>query len=256
MSAALRLTTKSLNNTRETRVSAPVQSTSIKPSVNLKGGQGKLVELHEQVSQYAASNERKHALNAFKQCAHLTNIPLATLGFSDFTAEKWALIEEEVCQNRLICLNGVDVGKGSTMCRSPIELQRILTAVCNKLADAAAGNGNNNNNGPEVYAAILLRLIQDDENSAITTQLRQMIACGGLELQTMNSDDDTNKALIDLYESCGCIHATFQTTHAFALFHPDQPDRPWIKLTAVVHERANLSTASSVRRLVIQWPRK
>lgn len=264
MPAALRLTTKTLNNTRETHPPSPVHqeqnpSLDSKPSaaaVNLKGGKEKLEELHEQVSQCAATvHDRKHALNAFKRCTYLTNIPLAAVGFPDLTAEKWALIEDDVCQNYMICLNGVDIGKGSTACRSQLEMQRVLSAVCNKVA-AAATTAGNHNQGPGIYAAILLRLMQDDENSVLTTQLWQTVTCGGaLELQPMNHSDN-KKAMVDLYESGGCVHATFQTTHAYALFHPDQPDRPWIKFTAVVHERANLSTATSVRRLAIRWPRK
>lgn len=69
-------------------------------------------------------------------------------------------------------------------------------------------------------------------------------------------DENSDQIQLNLYEQHGQIHMTLDMAFDFGLFRKSdvKPNRPWIAIQAVVHERANLSTNESVRYMRVRLP--
>lgn len=79
---------------------------------------------------------------------------------------------------------------------------------------------------------------------------------GSTSTTTAVNDDDKDCIKLNLYKQHGQVHMTLDMTYDFGLFRKSdvKPNKPWIALHAVVHERANLSTGKSVRSMRVQYP--
>jgi hypothetical protein len=63
---------------------------------------------------------------------------------------------------------------------------------------------------------------------------------------------------LTLYESVGHVHTTLVSHHAYGLFRKSDLSagaaaRPWIGVSATVHERMNMTTGASVRQIKVQF---
>ena len=151
------------------------------------------------------------------------------------------------------------------------EIPIVLKEVCSRLArnPELAGNpmGPNEN---ELYVAVLLRLAKLQSAQDSQYQLTNLLACPpDLSCHVPKKPwKPLGKTQIWLYVSNQNIHLISKSQHAYGLFRSTgtttttdsqkQPppitdmNKPWIGITATVHERINLTTLASVDRISLQ----
>lgn len=208
-------------------------------------------ELKEKLSRHGKTSDRKNVLNSMKDCAYLRSIPMKPAPSEPKNGKEWTRFEREVCCTS-IEVNGISIGPGSHA-SSSMEVRRILTSLCGKLTEGLA-----NMTSEELFRHLVIRLSDTNSKADTYSQLNAVLSCSCLTVQAPKAPASLPKTKITIYESGQHIHATCQQYHAYGLYRKsDAPGgKPWIKLTAALHERSNLSTGASVRTLELRLPHK
>lgn len=133
------------------------------------------------------------------------------------------------------------------------EIPAVLREVCSRLV-----RNPELQNGPSkdvLYQAVLLRLSKLQSSQDSHSQLTATLAIPpDINLHVPKKPwKPLGRTQAWLYESGGNVHFVCKSHHAFGLFRKsDAMNRPWIGLTATVHERVNLTTGASVDRISLQ----
>jgi hypothetical protein len=202
-------------------------------------------------------------LRTLKDCTYLQNIPVDdsnNMMIRPSTNDEWKELELEVAASIPIELNGMVLGATIDEKNKGHEgekLLQLLQLLCNKLTQGLTKTPNNcymQINSAELYRALLLRL--SPKNSAATEflQINSLIGSKELVVQVPKKPIKPlrNTSLV-VYVSDNAVHAVIEHHHAYGLFRKsDSAGKPWIGLTAVTHERVNLSTGISVRRVAVE----
>jgi hypothetical protein len=204
-----------------------------------------------------------------QNCKFLHNIPI--LRNSSTAAAVPSLCELETLAGiQPVEFNGILLGAGKDenagnvslpgimngrQCRwnDASETPAVLREVCSRLI-----RNPELQNGPTddaLYQAVLLRLSKFQSSQDSHLQLTA----------TLTTPPDINlhvpkkpwkplgRTQAWLYASGGSVHFVCKTQHAYGLVRKsDAMNRPWIGLTATVHERINLTTGASVDRISLQ----
>lgn len=139
----------------------------------------------------------------------------------------------------------------------------MLREVCTRLVrdpQLLASNNNINGSSPttneqELYEAVLLRLAKIQSSQDSHAQLTAALASPpDLNLHVPKKPwKPLARTKVYLYVSDGVIRFIGTTYHAYGLFRKsDAVNRPWIGLTANVHERTNFTTGATVNRVTLQ----
>ena len=243
MSALRVQTTAAPLNARVPQVPPPA-----KRNLALVSAEEKLAIAKEQVSHFAHMNDRKHTLLALKRCSSLQHISLDTVITEP--QDEWTELEERACRSR-ITLNGIPIGEGAPTSSSG-EVRRVLQGLCRKLAADLP-----HFHAERLYSAMILRLAHRALPDA-RAKLNALFGSEEVEVRVPKEVADIPTSEVTVYESGQHIHATFTYSHVFGISRKsdDANNRPWIKVTAFIYERTNLSTGASVRKLELRMPRK
>jgi hypothetical protein len=165
--------------------------------------------------------------------------------------EEWLKLEKEVCMTA-IDVNGISIGSGSHA-SSGTEVRRILTGLCAKLTENIP-----NMTRDQLYREIIVRLAESWSKIGTLSQLKDLFGGNNLDVQMPHVKPELPKSQITIYESGQQIHATWNLYQAFGLYRDSDESggKPWIRLTAAIRERSNLSSKKSVRTLEVRLPHK
>jgi hypothetical protein len=242
-------------NAREVKIPSPMRRHPF-----LKG-EDTLVELKEQLSRYAKNQQRKMALKAMKLCSYLQHMPLHSTYPEDLDVDdiEWKELEHQVCCSRLQ-INGIVIGEG-TATASRTEVCRILQKVCTKLAANCTDMSTHT-----LYHALIVRLA--GKASLVDSYLRLKGCLATPQVVSLQAPKEISNTMqtitVTVFESDSTIHATFTHYHDFGLHRLCEDsdssntnnNKPWIKFSATVYERVNLSTGDAVRKMELLLPRK
>lgn len=199
-------------------------------------------------------------LRTLKECTYLQNIPVHDMVVLPATDGERKELELEVAASVPIEFNGMILGADideKNKRREDKKLLQLLQLVCNRLTQGLTKNPSNcfmQIDSDELYRALLVRL--SPKISAATTYalLNSLIGSKELSLQVPKKPIKPvrNTSLV-VYVSDNSVHAVVEHHQAYGLFRKsDSAGKPWVGLTTVSHERVNLSTGISVRRVTVQ----
>jgi hypothetical protein len=219
-----------------------------------------LQEMKVNLSRFTRSNNHKSALETLQCCNSLASIPLEAVPSSPTSQNQWQSLEKEVSNSghRLV-LNEVSF-EGTTL-RS--EYIPVLKALCRNLTESSPGAGV----ADSIYKVLIIRLAPTTSSADSYFHLNSLLGTGDLLLQPVTAPLHLKAILgnrpasdLTLYESAGYVHATLVSNHAYGLFRKSDLSagqgaaaKPWIKVSAVVHERMNMTTGASVRQIKVQF---
>ena len=133
------------------------------------------------------------------------------------------------------------------------EIPAVLREVCSRLVRNPEVT-----NGPseyELYVEVLVRLSKLQSSQDSHAQLTAYLASPpDLNVHVPKKPwKPLGRTQVWLYVSDGYIHFQCKSHHAYGLFRSsDTVNRPWIGLTATVHERINFTTGASVDRITVE----
>jgi hypothetical protein len=106
----------------------------------------------------------------------------------------------------------------------------------------------------ELYRTLLLRLSQKRNSTIAFAQVNKVLGSKDLAIQVpKRSVKPLRHSNLVVYIADNAIHAIMEHQYAIGLFRKsDSAGRPWIGLTASIHERINLSTNRAVRNITLQ----
>ena len=210
-----------------------------------------LQDLKAKLSLKSKSQDRKFVLKSMRECSCLRNLAMETTSAIMEDEKEWSMLETEVCSST-IEVNGIRIGPG-TPASSITEVRRILSGLCDKLTSELKSM-----TSKQLYHALIIRLADSVSLGGALARLEPFLSTSHLKLQIPQMPVELPPTKITIYESGGQIHATCNLYHLLGLYRAfdDDDGRPWIKLTAAVHERSNLSTGASVRTLELRLPHK
>jgi hypothetical protein len=132
------------------------------------------------------------------------------------------------------------------------EIPAVLKEVCSRLVRHPEMDRPKER---ELYEATLVRIAKIQSSQDSNVQLASYLACPpDLNVHEPKKPwKPIGRTQIWLYVSDGHAHFQSISNHAYGLFRKsDTINRPWIGLTATVHERTNLTTGASVNRLSVE----
>jgi hypothetical protein len=219
-----------------------------------------LQEMKVNLSRFTRGNNHKAALETLQGCNSLASIPLEAVPSSPTSQKQWQSLEKEVgnSSHRLV-LNEVSF-EGATL-RS--EFTPVLKALCSKLTESSTGAAV----ADSVYKVLIIRLAPTTSSADSYFHLNSLLGTGDLLLQPITAPLHQKTILgnrpasdLTLYESGGYVHTTLVCNHAYGLFRKSDLSagqgaaaKPWIGVSAVVHERMNMTTGASVRQIKVQF---
>jgi hypothetical protein len=248
-------------------------------------------KLRNNLSRFARSSDRRMIVRTVKECNYLRNIPLEASSnpVVPNTELAWEGLEQELARSGPIELNGVtlnhrnDAQKQSsanaTLVRGASEATSVLPKLCSKLVeelqkqsgDGGGGGGGGaipplNFTGKSLYRQLLLRLQPSARCTDAYFQIHSVMACTDLLVQQIDSQNSNNTkknkkkdekkpvTQLTLYVADDAVHCIITTRHRYGLFRKSDlttANKPWVNLTGTVHERCNLTTGASVRRVEV-----
>ena len=203
-------------------------------------------------------------IRTLKECALLQNIPVdETIFNSEYpcTPEAWNELKQDVASNIPVELNGAlmgaDTSNDTEKRQEGEKLLHLLPLLCNKLVQGVTNDENSSQKritSDELYRTLLLRLSQK-RNSAITfAQLNKVLGSKDLALQVPKRPlKPLQHSNLIVHVSDNAIHAVMEHQFAIGLFRKsDSAGRPWIGLTATIHERINVSTSTTTNPAAVR----
>jgi hypothetical protein len=176
------------------------------------------------------------------------------------TDVEWKELEQEIACSIPFQLNGMVFGADIEEKNRKYEgdkLLQLLQLLCNKLTQKLTKTLDNNFtklSADELYRELLVRLSPRNGNSTGFYLVSSLIGSKELMMQVPKKPiRPLRMPNLVVYASDNAIHVILEHYQTYGLFRKsDAAGRPWIGLTTVYHERANLSTAASVRRVDVQ----
>jgi hypothetical protein len=200
--------------------------------------------LKANLSRYSKVNDRTKVLQTLKSSSYLRSITLDSAPTSPSSQEQWQKLEDDVCRSSIV-LNGVSLGTFHG------QVRVILLELCTKLTKGLKISPQS------LYQALIVRLAPTTSQADSYFQLNAILGSQDLILQAprqqLRSAPPTD---LVLYESNRQIHAILTVYHDYGLFRKSDitSGKPWVFMTAIVHERINLSTGASVRTCSVHVP--
>jgi hypothetical protein len=249
----------SSKSTNRRSTTAPRTSSSSKAAAAKKSeAEKELQEMKVNLSKLTRSNNHKEALKILQGCKQIASIPMESVPSSPNSQKQWQSLEKEVgnSSHRLV-LN--DVSFEGPVLKS--EFVPVLKALCSKLTESSTGGIDSNS----VYKVLIIRLAPTASSADSYFHLNALLGTGDLLLQPVTAPQHQKTILgtlpaaeLTLYESVGHVHTTLVSHHAYGLFRKSDLSagaaaRPWIGVSATVHERMNMTTGASVRQIKVQF---
>jgi hypothetical protein len=204
-------------------------------------------------------------IRTLKECTLLQNIPIDDNIFNaeyPNSTEAWDELKLDVVNNIPLELNGVLLGTTTGIDNEKrLEGEKViqlLPLLCNKLVHGIHVDENNHSKkritSDELYHTLLLRLSQKRNSTITFAQVTKLLGIKDLALQVPKRPvKPLQHSNLVVYISDNAIHAIMEHQYAIGLFRKsDSAGRPWIGLTASIHERINISTNQSVRNINLQ----
>lgn len=193
-------------------------------------------------------------LRTLKDCSFLRHIPLNDKLMIPNTEKEWNDLELEVAQS--LDLNGIELN-GETLTKKGFVVLELLQFLCNKLLQdltQSLDNGQMQVSPSELYKALLVRLSPSKSAETTYSEINNLVGSNDLALQVpKKAVNSVPKMSVVLYVADDVIHAVIDQYHAYGLFRKsDTASRPWIGLTACLHERVNFSSGESARSVSVQ----
>jgi hypothetical protein len=214
-------------------------------------------------------------LRSLKDAKFLSFLPLEAVQSAEIELTD---LEMEVC-DELVILNGIPF---KPVERNAVGASRgrnctlsMLKGVCVKLCDMSKSDLTSD----ELYHRLVLRLAKTTASAGPHLRLNSLLCSSDIFIMPLSSENTQpekaprSKALqelmaqkeapqatqpihLNVYEANGDLHVTINQTHKFGLFRnkDSKSGRAWIGIDAVVGERANMSTAKSVRSMNVKLP--
>lgn len=229
-------------------------------------------KLKHNLARHAQNGDRRMVSRTLQNCKFLHNIPITR---STATAAVIPPLSEleKLAGSQPVEFNGMLLGAGKEdhnnasaavalpfsrngrqrIWSDPSEIPAVLREVCARLV-----RNPELQNGPTeeaLYRAVLLRLSKLQSSQDSHSQLTATLATPpDINLHVPKKPwKPLGRTQAWLYASGGNVHFVCKTHHAYGLFRKsDAVNRPWIGLTATVHERINLTTGASVERIALQ----
>eukprot|EP00523_Entomoneis_sp_CCMP467_P006448 CAMPEP_0168721472 /NCGR_PEP_ID=MMETSP0724-20121128/2100_1 /TAXON_ID=265536 /ORGANISM="Amphiprora sp., Strain CCMP467" /LENGTH=255 /DNA_ID=CAMNT_0008768115 /DNA_START=47 /DNA_END=814 /DNA_ORIENTATION=- len=237
----------------------PSQSYGTKPTVGRNDATTNIVEeldgqspevkesvdrMKANLSRFARVSNKKMALRAMLECTFLRNIPLDTTPPLPAHREDWSALEEEVCLTT-VQVNGL-LFNGSPSS----QILKVLRPLCQELCKGLRENSE------KIYMESIVRLANSSNSADSYFSLNALLGSQdlvlkplgetGIVLKGQNAPPEMPPTDLTLYQANGHLHAVLTESTS------DVKGKPWISLTARVHERVNLTTGASVRQVQTQ----
>jgi hypothetical protein len=206
-------------------------------------------------------SDRRMLLRTFKDCTYLQHIPVDhtnSMVAVPSTDAEWKELELEVAASIPIEVNGVMLGAGVDEKNKKYEgkkLLQLLYLLCNKLTHGLTKKSDSDKqvNSYELYRALLVRLSPKNTAGTAYFLVNSLIGSKELVLQVPKKPIKAPRITsLVVYVSDDAVHGIVEHENSYGLFRKsDSAGKPWIGLTAGSHERVNLSTGKSVRRLAV-----
>lgn len=200
-------------------------------------------------------------LRTLKDCNFLNNIPVDDRNFSLVPPNRVDELKElglEVASSIPFELNGMVLGISIDEKKKNQEgkkLLELLILLCNKLTQKVTKPPDNEKiSSVELYRALLMRLSKKQSAETAYSQINAIIGCNELIMRVPKKPiKQLRNSNLAVFVADNAVHAVVEHHHAYGLFRKsDSAGKPWIGLTATTHERVNLSTGISVRRVAVQ----
>jgi hypothetical protein len=266
VSVSSRSTNRRSTSTTTPRSTTNASSHAKAAAAKKKDAEKELQEMKVNLSRFTRANNHKAALETLQGCNAVASIPLESVPASPTSQKQWQSLEKEVgnSSHRFV-LNEVSF-EGATL-RS--EFTPVLKALCSKLTESSKTTGGIDSNS--VYKVLIIRLAPTTSSADSYFHLNALLGTGDLLLQPVSAPQHLKSILghkpaadLTLYESVGHVHTVLHTNHAYGLFRKSDLStaaaagagavaKPWIGVSAVVHERMNMTTGASVRQIKVQF---
>lgn len=179
------------------------------------------------------------------------------------SSAEWKELENEVASSIPMELNGIMFGANVDDKNKVYEGERflqLLHLLCIRLTQSAAAstvdkhNNNNRMNPDDLYKALLVRLSPKNGTSTGYSLVNRLIGSKELVVQVPKKPiRPVSRPSLVIYASGSNIHAIVDHHQTYGLYRKsDAAGKPWIGLTTIYHERVNLSSGKSVRRVNVQ----
>ena len=222
------------------------------------------------ILRFTRSSDRRMLLRTLNHCSYLKHIPIQTqqqeLQFPSSMTECQQL-EAHLARNLPVSFNGLLLGNvegnNDNNIKSPPSTMHMerqgknlllhLRILCNKIA-ASLPKSDTQITSDELYYDILMRLAPS-RGTSISFQRLHLVAGGSKDLVVQRPQTPVQPlepVQLDLYvNEHQQVHAMIRQQHAYGLYRKSDAvnGKPWVGLTARIHERVNLTTGAAVREL-------